>query len=278
LEQSEVTFRGNSCSGLQWKSYYHYLIGEYDQALDTAREMSELAVSSGSKLWRVEADRITGWIHFQRDDLNLSRKYFEGCIAAVKSEPEEHVSIRTSYSLGVAEETEKLIAADTLSLAMIDLREQRPDTAMERIEWAGTRLEGHSRLMRAEALLATGSVDEAISVAEKPADWKIPYMSDRDGMLVYNHPSLKDVLARAYLAKGNLHRAIAEYEKLAALDPKSKVRSLIHPRAHFRLAELYVEGGQRAKAVPEYQAYLETWKGKDGSLEKAQKAIRDLSG
>jgi len=42
----------------------------------------------------------------------------------------------------------------------------------------------------------------------------------------------EDVLARSYLKKGDIDKAIAEYERLITFDPKSQELFLIHSKYH----------------------------------------------
>ncbi len=85
-------------------------------------------------------------------------------------------------------------------------------------------------------------------------------------ILRYNLPFLKDLLARAYLQKGELDKAIAEYERLITFDPNSRDRRLIHPKYHYRLARLYEEKGWSDKAIKEYEKFLKIWKDADEDL------------
>ena len=61
-----------------------------------------------------------------------------------------------------------------------------------------------------------------------------------------------DLLARIYKQKGDINKAIAEYERLITFEPNSKDRRLIHPRFHYELAKLFEEKGFTEKAVREY--------------------------
>ena len=77
---------------------------------------------------------------------------------------------------------------------------------------------------------------------------------------------LRDVLARAYLQKGQIAEAIAEYERLSSFDPKREDRRLISPEYHYSLAKLYEQAGSNEKAIKEYQKFLRIWKNADPDL------------
>jgi tetratricopeptide (TPR) repeat protein len=264
-------------SGFLWKCFYLYWRGCLDEALAEAQKTADLAEESGNKLWRVEADRMRGWICYDKGALELSRKCFETCMESVKAEPAAYVPVSTSYSTGLVEETRKLTASFDFSLALVDLREGNVEAARERLDRIQSLLPDYYCLLHSELLLAESTSDKAITVCEKARRWKIPYMSDRDSMLAYNLPPLKDALARAFLNKGDLGRAIEEYKRLTAIGEGAGDRQLIHPKYHFRLAELYSETGQDEKAVAEYEHFLNLWKRADPSyreIEVARDCVR----
>jgi tetratricopeptide (TPR) repeat protein len=80
-----------------------------------------------------------------------------------------------------------------------------------------------------------------------------------------NQPSL----ARAYEKKGDLDRAIAEYERLISPDPK-KTGSLIHPRFYYSLGKLYEAKGRKDKAHIQYRRFLDLWKDADRASPKSK--------
>ncbi len=95
-------------------------------------------------------------------------------------------------------------------------------------------------------------------------------------VLFYNTPFQKDLLARAYHQKGELDKAIAEYERLTTFDPESKYRRLIHPKYHYKLAKLYEEKNWMGKAIEQYGKFLEIWKDADPGITEVEDARKRL--
>ncbi len=104
----------------------------------------------------------------------------------------------------------------------------------------------------AEALLAQDSLDKVIIVYQ---NLKMPSNLWED-LGHYNLPIFQDVLARAYIKRGEIDKAITEYERLITFDPNQKGRFLILPLYHYRLAKLYEQKGLTAKALEQYNKFL----------------------
>jgi tetratricopeptide (TPR) repeat protein len=139
-------------------------------------------------------------------------------------------------------------------------------------------LQRRCQLLQAAVFLTENLPEKAVEAGEKIIPENFPTMNI-SSMPGYNFPFLKDVLARAYLKKGDLEKAIAEYKRLTTIDPKNQIRYLIHPLYHYRLGRVYEEKGEKAKAAGEYEKFLECWKDADPKhpeLADAKKRLQSL--
>jgi tetratricopeptide (TPR) repeat protein len=219
---------------------------------------------------------MRGWISLARGELEESRTFFQACLDAIDENPAEFVPVATSYSSGSLDQIPAQRAAHLLALALLDLGQQDVSAAEKRLDEITRVAPGRGELLRAEILLAKGEAGQAATICEQAHAWRIPYMSDTEGLLLYNLPPLRDVLARALRSQGEVYRAVAEYERLITVDHTTRDRRLVHPTYHARLAELYEEKGWEEKARSEYRRFLAACTDADGGWGDVTEARRRL--
>jgi tetratricopeptide (TPR) repeat protein/TolB-like protein len=131
-------------------------------------------------------------------------------------------------------------------------------------------------LLRANILLSRDSVNRAVDFMQHVRPWT-PQSWIPLHMLIWNAVwDFRDVVARAYVKKGEIAKAIAEYERLCVPYPDGQRRFLIHPLYYFRLARLYQQNGMRTKATESYEKFLRLWKQADRSHPQIGEALKHL--
>ena len=265
---------GTKAEGLVWRGFHHYLLGSFDKSLSDLRLATDLSEKAGNKYWKGYAEWVKGWIHFDREEYELTRKCFKNWYDyLIKNNP----ASKPFFT-----------ALRNLDIAFVDLSQGRNESAMSRLAEVKSTLPKvshgfkdwvffHYSLLSAEALLAEGSFEKAIEVCEEAPAFVTPPGMHIMMFLRLNLPSLKDVLARAYLKKGDIDKAIAEYERLITFDPKSQELFLVHPKYHYRLARLYEQKGLKGKAIEQYEKFLDLWKNADPGFPEVDDAKKRLA-
>jgi tetratricopeptide (TPR) repeat protein len=177
-------------------------------------------------------------------------------------------------------------------LVLVDIKQGYLDSAQMRLSRKDTLLPKvdvtlrdiaclHYQLLEAELLLVMDSTDDAIMLGEKIKELAKPrYNFSPNRLLFYNYPWTRDVLARAYIKKGNIDKAIAEYERLIHFNPEGRDRRIMNPKYHYYVAKLYQERNRKSKAVQHYKKFLEIWKNADEGLPEltdAKKRLKTLT-
>jgi tetratricopeptide (TPR) repeat protein len=127
-----------------------------------------------------------------------------------------------------------------------------------------------------EILSAEGNPEKTVEAYKKVGgpDVSIGIMYT---LIMNGVPSTYDIPARAYLNKGDIDKAIAEYEQLVSPDPLTRKFRLIHPQSRFLLAQLYEKKGLRAKALEQYKALAVIWKDADPDFAEAREVKQRLA-
>jgi tetratricopeptide (TPR) repeat protein len=128
-----------------------------------------------------------------------------------------------------------------------------------------------------ELLAAQGRVDDAIWHFRNPPKLPRAYFSYTGLFEWYNLIFPRDLLAKAYLQKGDIDSAIVEYERITRFNSASKDRGLIHPLHRYDLAKLYEKKGLKDKAAEQYEKFLALWKNADADRPEPKDARARLA-
>ncbi|MBN2264362.1 MAG: tetratricopeptide repeat protein [Candidatus Aminicenantes bacterium] len=244
------------------KGVLSYLAGNLAQAESDVRRLTEYALERKSRQSEANALWVAGWLALDRGEFDRARSSFAGWFDIYAEEilPKKNNAEAVikqwrawlDFYVGLTDVREGDLAAASARLAEID--SELPGILPDARTWAAYQ----RKLLAAEIALAEGDARRAVAIAEaSPLATK---NTDPAHLWLRSAPFLSDVLARAYHQSGDLDRAIAEYERLIAVNKRGAEYYLIHPVNYFRLARLYEEKGEIAEAVRLYERLLELWK------------------
>jgi tetratricopeptide (TPR) repeat protein len=107
------------------------------------------------------------------------------------------------------------------------------------------------------------------------------HLMDAVSLLAAGQPSdyaqFMEPLARAYYQDGDLDRAQDEYEKIMRLTTGRKAWGDIYAKSFYMLGKIHEQQGSTAKAIENYEKFLDLWKDADPGLPEVDDARKRLS-
>jgi tetratricopeptide (TPR) repeat protein len=252
--------------GHQLKGFYYYIQGNLTQAFEEIDQSEELAKQVNDNGLIDVAYREKIWICYEWGKIDLFRDYQKarmGFRASNSLGDEFENSIISHFYEGLADLKTGHIEAAKSKLSVIHSMLFESEKETEQTKQLKTSIHDYFKSL---ILLEDESPDEAIALIEAMPPPKVSFNAVVS-FIRRNLPFDDDLFALAFLKKGEVDKAIAEYERITALNLEIGLdRPLIHPLSRYRLAKLYEEKGQREKAIEQYEKALEMWKNADEGL------------
>ncbi|UCF04641.1 MAG: tetratricopeptide repeat protein, partial [bacterium] len=252
--------RAWQAGGYMMRGLIHYMMGGEAQSLDDFQTAIELMEEVDNLFWKTVSLWGMGWIYYERGNTDSARVYLENPLDSI----EQFQYATPSYPPIMDYELFRASARCLLHIQEGDL-----SSAKARLAEFESLMRGinpnfadiasiYRSMLEAKILMAEADYTGATRVLDEAPRWRIPRFHPTY-VMPYNILILKDIAAQAYIHSGKPEKAIAEYEWLTAIGPERKLCPLIHPLYHYRLALLYEENGQPAKAAERYERFLAAW-------------------
>jgi len=265
---------GLGANGYQLKAIYHYLFGEVRLALEELDKAQALLASQNNNEGIDNLYRARIWICYDWGKTDLFLKFAKERFdfrAAHKVQSELFNKTLYTFYLGLDDAREGRVDRARGRLAEID-KARSPGTQDPSLFWMNN---SYHFLLSALALKEGKGADAAAAFKKMgPTPLTIGQISS---LLQNNIPLLNDIPARGLAADGAKDKAVAEYERLTSADPGERLQQILHPFCRLRLARLYEERGERAKALVQYEKLAAVWKGADPGLAPVEEAARRLA-
>jgi tetratricopeptide (TPR) repeat protein len=260
--------------GYGWRSLFLFLTGRVNDAFADLEQWEDL-LKSGSRYPTSVHYYFKGNYLYETGRYADAARAFENWHNALdRLLPEQPQTNEKWYSMQLALVYGRWGRVDDAMAAIQRSAHLQPEHPLEQAR-------SNSILIRAEVLLAAGRYNDAITLAADSLRMQIPRMAGEAPVLIHNFPLDGDVLARAYVARGDLDSAAAEYHRLIEFDPDSNNRRLRNPVYCYRLGKVYEDLGRPADAAGQYRHFLEYWRAADEDLDEyvdARKRLQALGG
>ncbi len=275
---------GRKAGAYRLRGFYHYWRGTFKEALDDFAQAEKMAEEVEHWSAKAAAVEWKGIVHVALNEPGPSRECFDSTVRIAEEHLPNDVTAFRAHAIcwmgnlalkqGRTDQAKARLSELESFLSKVDQRTQSEPSFCH-------------DLLQGEVLLAGGYLDAALSVSQKVCRPGSPFQDDS----MY----CRDLLARVYTNKGDLSKAISEYERLLKPDvptdvPISEYKRLdmlpgsadvvylIHPLYHYRLGVLYERTGEVGKAKVQYEKFLDLWKNADPGRPEVEDARKRLAG
>ncbi len=258
---------GPKADGILLKGFYCFWLGNLDLALNHLDKASMHWEFLGNLEKGALTDFLKGWVHYEKREFGRSREYFKSWLdTSISDIPKSRPYWEALYNFCLGFVDLKESQMNSVRSRLEEMKSFLPELYRADREWVLTL----HKYLKAELLLSASSREEVRSLLKETL-LKELFMTETPELIYKNLFALnRDVLAQAYFQKGEIDKAIAEYQRLLTFNPDRPERYLIHPKYYYRLAKLYEEQGKTAKAIENYNKFLDLWKDADPGIAEVE--------
>jgi len=269
-----------SSAGLKSKAYcqrgfYHFWRGNFKDALGDFNLADKMAEEAENWIYKANALEGKGILYLAKGEFKLSRTSFENELKILVGRVRAWVPFHKAYlawRLGFL-----AVEQGQIGLANAKLSEMR--ATLPEIEGQDKGfVTALADLLQGEALLTQGDLDGALAAGQKACGPGSPYWNQYYVWPFREYTSYyMDLAARVFAKKGEVAKAISEYERLPKLADSGTSPFFVHPLYHYRLGLLYEKVGEVTKAKAQFEKFLDLWKDADPGRPEVQDAKSRLA-
>jgi len=269
-----------SSAGLKSEAYcqrgfYHFWRGNFKDALSDFNLSDKMAEEAENWIYKANALEGKGVLYLAKGEFELSRTSFENELKILVGRVRAWLPFHKAYlawRLGFL-----AVEQGQIGLANAKLLEMR--AILPEIEGKDKGfITALGDLLQGEAMLAQGELVAALAVSQKACGPGSPYWSQYYVWPFREYTSYyMDLAARVCANKGDVAKAISEYERLFKLADSGGSPFIVHPLYHYRLGLLYERAGEAMKARAQYERFLDLWKDADPGRPEVEDAKKRLA-
>ena len=260
------------------RGFYHYWLGNFKEALGDFTLADKMAEEVENRINKANALEGKGTVYQATGELELSRASFEDELKILVGSVRSLVPFYKAYMawrLGV-------LALEQGQIGSANARISEMKVLLPEIEGKNKgRIIALLGLLQGEALLTQGDLDGALAAGQKAcAPESSPKYTGYIWQFNANISYSMDLMARAFAKKGDVAKAISEYERLLKIPFSYQSIFFVHPLYHYRLGILYEKARDVAKAKAQFEKFLDLWKNADPGqpeVADAKKRLADIS-
>jgi len=240
------------------------LQGKFQESLEQAKKAVELSIEAGQKDWESEGH------------LNLASVYLRtGDSVQALSEVVKAFDLAVEVeNLTMQRRSLHLKGLIHVEMGVID---KAQDTAVElkRLvdEWLNKKHIRYYYHLMDIISLKRGNFSEASDLFEKAVA-----LLPSESVEWHSQALFIDSLALAYYQAGDLVKAQEVYEKITSLTVGRLICNDIYVKSFYMLGKIYEQQGKKAKALENYEKFLDLWKDADPGIPEVEDARKRLAG